>query len=94
MPEDIVITSSKSNIEPYRHGQDTDCQKIADGWTDGLSALYSRYIYIYIHIYYTSIGTCLTCRTMLHSFSLYNKVTKLQYHNTLKHAQYWTQNHG
>ena len=43
MPEDIAITSSKSDIDPYSHSRETDHQKSADGQIDGFSALYSRY---------------------------------------------------
>ena len=42
MPEDIAITSSKSDVDPCSHGRETDRQKSADGRTDGFSALYSR----------------------------------------------------
>ena len=46
MPEDIAITSSKSDVDACSHDQETDRQKSADGrtdrWTDGFSALYSR----------------------------------------------------
>ena len=46
MPEDVAITSSKSDIDPCSHGRETDRQKSADGrtdrQTDGFSALYSR----------------------------------------------------
>ena len=54
MPEDIAITSSKSDVDPFSHGRDPDGQKSADrqtdGRTDGFSTLYSRYIYIYIYV--------------------------------------------
>ena len=41
MPEDIAITSSKSDIDPCSHGRDTDHQKVR---TDGQMAfqLYIR----------------------------------------------------
>ena len=42
MPEDIAITSSKSDVDQCSHGRDTDRQKSANGQTDGFSALYSR----------------------------------------------------
>ena len=35
MPEDIAITSSKSDVDPCSNGRETDHQKSADGWTDG-----------------------------------------------------------
>ena len=34
MPEDIAITSSKSDIDPCSHGRDLDHQKGVDGQTD------------------------------------------------------------
>ena len=42
MPEDIAITSSKSDVDPCSNGRDTDRQKSTDRRTDGFSALYSR----------------------------------------------------
>ena len=33
MPEDIAITSSKSDVDPCSHGRDPDRQKSADGQT-------------------------------------------------------------
>ena len=46
MPEDIAITSSKSDVDPFSHGRDPDGQKSADRQTDrqtdGFSTLYSR----------------------------------------------------
>ena len=46
MPEDIAITSSKSDVDAYSHNRETDHQKSADGRTDrrtdGFPALYSR----------------------------------------------------
>ena len=42
MPEDVAITSSKSDVNPCNHGRETDHQKSADRRTDGFSALYSR----------------------------------------------------
>ena len=49
MPEDIAITSSKSDVDPFSHGRDPDGQKSADrqtdGRTDGFSTLYSRFSY-------------------------------------------------
>ena len=42
MPEDIGITSSKSDVDACSHDRETDRQKSADGRTDGFSALYSR----------------------------------------------------
>ena len=47
MPEDIAITSSKSDVDPCSHGRETDRQKVrtdgrTDRQTDGPSALYSR----------------------------------------------------
>ena len=46
MPEDIAITSSKSDVDPCSHGRDPDGQKSADRQTDrrtdGFSTLYSR----------------------------------------------------
>ena len=50
MPEDIAITSSKSDIDPCSHDRDRPL-KSADGQTDGSSALYSRYMYKKIYIY-------------------------------------------
>ena len=38
MPEDIAITSSKSDVDPCSHGQETDRQKSADGRTDRQTA--------------------------------------------------------
>ena len=41
MPEDIAITSSKSDVDPCSHGQDPDGQKSADRrdrQTDGQTA--------------------------------------------------------
>ena len=34
MPEDVAITSSKSDVDPCSHGRETDRQKSADGQTD------------------------------------------------------------
>ena len=34
MPEDIAITSSKSDVDPCSHGRDPDRQKSADKRTD------------------------------------------------------------
>ena len=31
MPEDIAITSSRSDVDPCSHGRETDRQKSADG---------------------------------------------------------------
>ena len=42
MPEDIAITSSKSDVNPCSHDRETYRQKSEDGRTDGFSALYSR----------------------------------------------------
>ena len=43
MPEDIAMTSSKSDVNPCSHGRETVRQKIrTDRQTDGFSALYSR----------------------------------------------------
>ena len=33
MPEDIAITSSRSDVNPCSHGRDPDHQKSADGQT-------------------------------------------------------------
>ena len=38
MPEDIAITSSKSDVDPCIHGRDPDGQKSADRQTDGQTA--------------------------------------------------------
>ena len=38
MPEDIAITSNKSDVDPCSNGRETDRQKSADGRTDGFSA--------------------------------------------------------
>ena len=38
MPEDIAITSSKSDVDPCSHGRETDRQKSADGRTDRQTA--------------------------------------------------------
>ena len=38
MPEDIATMSSKSDVDPCSHGRDPDCQKSADGRTDGQTA--------------------------------------------------------
>ena len=38
MPEDIAITSSKSDVDPCSHGRDPDGQKSADRQTDGQTA--------------------------------------------------------
>ena len=35
MPEDIAITSSKSDVDPFSHGRDPDGQKSVDRQTDG-----------------------------------------------------------
>ena len=46
MPEDIAITSSKSDVDACSYDRETDRQKSADGRTDrrtdGFLALYSR----------------------------------------------------
>ena len=42
MPEDIAITSSKSDVDPCSHGRENDRQKSADGQTDGFSASLGR----------------------------------------------------
>ena len=44
MPEDIAITSSKSDVDPCSHGREIDRQKSADGQTDRQTAfqLYIR----------------------------------------------------
>ena len=74
MPEDIAITSSKSDINPCSHGQETDRQKSADGWTDGqtdgFSALYSRYILrLHVHNQNFSFITINAPAWMLTNFS-------------------------
>ena len=53
MPDDIAITSSKSDVDPCSYSRETDRQKSADGRTDGFSALYSRCMYacMYVCIY-------------------------------------------
>ena len=39
MPEDIAITSSKSDVDPWSHGRETDHQKVrTDGRTDRQTA--------------------------------------------------------
>ena len=38
MPEDIAITSSKSDVDPCSRGRETDRQKSADGQTDRQTA--------------------------------------------------------
>ena len=48
MPEDIAITSSKSDIDPCSRGRETDRQKSADGQTAFQLYIVDIYIYIYI----------------------------------------------
>ena len=48
MPEDIAITSSKSDVDSCSHGRETDRQKSVDGQTDFQLYIVDRYIYIYI----------------------------------------------
>ena len=38
MPEDMAITSRKSDVDPCSHHQDPDHQKSADRQTDGQTA--------------------------------------------------------
>ena len=38
MPEDVAITSSKSDVDPCGRGRETDRQKSADGRTDRQTA--------------------------------------------------------
>ena len=64
MPEDIAITSSKSDVDPCSHGRDSDGQKSADRRTDGQTA-FQLYIvdcnvcvYICITIHCTCMCVC------------------------------------
>ena len=54
MPEDVAITSSKSDVDPCSHGRETDRQKSADGQTDGQTA-FQLYIVDWHEMAITSI---------------------------------------
>ena len=48
MPEDIAITSSKSDVDPCSHSGETDRQKSVDGRTDRQTAFQLYIVDIYI----------------------------------------------
>ena len=58
MPEDIAITSSKSDVDPCSHSRENDRQKSADGQTDRQTAVQLYIVdYVYTYEYKVTLST-------------------------------------